>query len=227
MLISRPLFSIRFVWFVGHLTLLACTIRYGFSYFTFHPSTRTARFSYRTAFVAAAVTYGIVVFKAYRARSRSGKVQQTGLLAFAGDENVQYLGKSLAFTDGYTFASWPFYKALSPSGALLTISFLSASNGARVALLSTGSTRVAPLHDIFCVPRSNIYPYKPHSNFPTPKIVYRSFSRRPPSQIHLTPCRTDWEFCQEKLRHFDDASSQLGTFPLVPGSILCDSIYEG
>lgn len=106
MLISRPLlffFPIRFVWFVGHLALLTCTIRYGFSYFTFHPSTRTARLSYRTAFVAAAVTYGIVVFKAYRARSRSGKVQQTGLLAFAGDENVQYLGKSLAFTDGYTF----------------------------------------------------------------------------------------------------------------------------
>lgn len=43
------------------------------------------------------MTYGIVVFKAYRARSRSGKIQQTGLLAFAGDENVQYLGKSFGF----------------------------------------------------------------------------------------------------------------------------------
>lgn len=115
-LISHYL-SIRFAWFVGHLTLLFCTFRYGLSYLTFHPNTRTARFSYRTAFVAAAVTYGIVVFKAYRARSRSGKFQQTGLKAFAGDENVQYLGKSLASTDGCTFDSWSIKKAWFSSGA--------------------------------------------------------------------------------------------------------------
>jgi hypothetical protein len=47
--------------------------------------------SYRTAFVAAAATYGIVVYKAYRARSRAGK---PGLgLAMVTDENVQYLGR--------------------------------------------------------------------------------------------------------------------------------------
>ena len=59
----------------------------------FHPSSRWARFSYRTAFVAAAATYGIVVFKSFRARQKSGKGQGSPL-AIIGDENVQYLGKS-------------------------------------------------------------------------------------------------------------------------------------
>ncbi len=82
----------RFGWFVGHLTLLFCTLRYGLSYITFHPRSRWASVSYRTAFVAAAATYGIVVYKAFRARARSGSRQQGGALALAGDENVQYLG---------------------------------------------------------------------------------------------------------------------------------------
>lgn len=46
--------------------------------------------------MAAAVTYGIVVFKAYRARARAGNRQQGGALALAGDENVQYLSMSFA-----------------------------------------------------------------------------------------------------------------------------------
>lgn len=52
-----------------------------------------AQFTYRTAFLSAAVTYGIVVYKAFRARSRAQKPQQGGVLALAADENVQYLGK--------------------------------------------------------------------------------------------------------------------------------------
>lgn len=74
------------------MTLLLCTLRYGLSYLTFHFYSRWARFSYRTAFVAAAATYGIVVFKAYRAKMKSGKPQGSPL-AYAGDENVQYLGE--------------------------------------------------------------------------------------------------------------------------------------
>lgn len=84
----------RFGWFVGHLTLLFCSLRYSLSYITFNYYSRWARVSYRTAFVAAAATYGIVVYKAYRARSRSGSRQQPGALALLGDENVQYLCKS-------------------------------------------------------------------------------------------------------------------------------------
>lgn len=72
--------------------LLLCTLRYGMSYITFNYYTRWAQLSYRTAFVAAAATYSIVVFKGYRARARSGKGQQSPL-ALVGDENVQYLGK--------------------------------------------------------------------------------------------------------------------------------------
>ena len=53
---------------------------------------RWARFSYRTAFIAAAFTYGIVVYKSVRARSRSR--QQISPYGMAGDENVQYLGLS-------------------------------------------------------------------------------------------------------------------------------------
>lgn len=80
---------------MGHVTLLACALRYGFSYIMFNFYSTLARWSYRTAFVAAAATYGIVVYKAYRARARSGRPQQGGALALAGDENVQYLGKHL------------------------------------------------------------------------------------------------------------------------------------
>jgi len=79
------------------LTLLFCALRYGLSYVTFNFYSASARFSYRTAFVAAAATYGIVVFKAYRARMRAGSKPQGGALALLGDENVQYLGKCLPF----------------------------------------------------------------------------------------------------------------------------------
>lgn len=84
--------TLQFAWFVGHVTLLLCTIRYSLSYITFNYYSTWARYSYRTAFVAAAATYGIVVFKSFRARARSGKAQG-GALAIVGDENVQYLGK--------------------------------------------------------------------------------------------------------------------------------------
>lgn len=89
--------TLQFGWFVGHLTLLFCALRYGLSYITFNFYSRFARFSYRTAFVAAAATYGIVVYKAFRARSRSGRPQQGGALALAGDENVQYLVMALVW----------------------------------------------------------------------------------------------------------------------------------
>jgi len=87
--------SLQFSWFVGHVTLLACSIRYIISYATFNAASRWARFSYRTAFVAAIVTYGIVVFKSFRARARAGK-SSFALTDVIGDENVQYLGMLLS-----------------------------------------------------------------------------------------------------------------------------------
>lgn len=55
-----------------------------------------AIFSYRLAFVSAAVTYGIVVYKAFRARAKAGRPQGTPI-QLASDENLQYLGKWLSF----------------------------------------------------------------------------------------------------------------------------------
>lgn len=64
------------------------------SYLTFNYYSKMAQFTYRTAFISAAVTYGIVVYKAFRARSRAAAKPQQGVMALAADENVQYLGKS-------------------------------------------------------------------------------------------------------------------------------------
>lgn len=52
-----------------------------------------ARFSYRFAFVAAATTYGIVVYKTFKARAKAG-ARNPGPLGIIADENVQYLGMS-------------------------------------------------------------------------------------------------------------------------------------
>jgi len=102
--------TLQFAWFVGHLTLLFCIVRYGMSYVTLNYYSRWAQVSYRTAFVAAAVTYGIVVYKAFRARIRAGSNAQASIMALIGDENVQYLGMALVwlFSPQYPLAMLPF-----------------------------------------------------------------------------------------------------------------------
>lgn len=69
-------------------------MRYSLSYITFNYYSGWARFSYRTAFVSAAVTYGIVVYKAFRARARAGARggPPVSTLSIISDENIQYLG---------------------------------------------------------------------------------------------------------------------------------------
>ncbi len=74
------------------MTLLLAAVRYFMSYLTFHFNSRWAIISYRGAFISAAFTYGIVVYKAYRARMRSGNRQANGPIVIAADENAQYLG---------------------------------------------------------------------------------------------------------------------------------------
>jgi len=102
--------TLQFAWFVGHVTLLFCIARYGLSYITFNYYSRWAQFSYRTAFLSAAVTYGIVVYKAFRARARAGSKAATGPLALASDENVQYLAMALVwlYSSQYPLAMLPF-----------------------------------------------------------------------------------------------------------------------
>ncbi|ETI19554.1 hypothetical protein G647_09388 [Cladophialophora carrionii CBS 160.54] len=89
--------TLQFAWFCGHFTLLLSVLRYGLSYMTFNYYSRWAQFTYRLAFTSAVATYGIVVFKAYRARVKPGaNIPQTAVLLLS-DENVQYLIISLVW----------------------------------------------------------------------------------------------------------------------------------
>lgn len=95
--IQKLAMTLQFAWFVGHLSLLVCVVRYGLSYITFNSASKMAAFSYRTAFVAAVATYGIVVYKAFRARVKPGSPPAQTAMTLLGDENVQYLLISLVW----------------------------------------------------------------------------------------------------------------------------------
>jgi hypothetical protein len=77
-----------------HLTLILATLRYGFSWLRMNYYGSMAQFSYRTSFVAAAVTYGIVVYKTQRARAKTNTKMPGGVIGLLSDENVQYLRMS-------------------------------------------------------------------------------------------------------------------------------------
>lgn len=66
-----------------------------------------ARFTYRLTFVAAAATYGIVVYKTWRARQKAGAKQPGGVLGYLADENIQYLGKLRALGSYRIFVPYP------------------------------------------------------------------------------------------------------------------------
>ncbi|KAJ5099329.1 hypothetical protein N7532_006330 [Penicillium argentinense] len=88
--------TLQFAWFVGHLTLLLAVFRYLFSFITFNYYSSTAIVVYRLAFISAAVTYGIVVYKGHFARGVQGSVPQI-ITKLISDENVQYLGMALVW----------------------------------------------------------------------------------------------------------------------------------
>ncbi|ORY64852.1 uncharacterized protein BCR38DRAFT_341382 [Pseudomassariella vexata] len=103
--------TLQFGWFTGHLVLLLCITRYSLSWIRMNYYTRMAQFSYRTAFIAAAATYGIVVYKTMRARQKVGaKYPSGGALGLAADENVQYLVMALVwlFMPQYPLAMLPY-----------------------------------------------------------------------------------------------------------------------
>ncbi|KAJ6444984.1 endoplasmic reticulum protein [Purpureocillium lavendulum] len=89
--------TLQFAWFVGHLTLILSTVRYAFSWLRMNYYGGMAQFSYRTSFVAAAVTYGIVVYKTQRARAKTGSKMPGGVVGLLSDENVQYLLMALVW----------------------------------------------------------------------------------------------------------------------------------
>ncbi|KAF7714195.1 Uncharacterized protein PECH_000314 [Penicillium ucsense] len=88
--------TLQFAWFVGHLTLLLSVFRYVLSYVSFNYYSSAARISYRLAFISAAVTYGIVVYKGHFARGVTGSPAQI-VVKLISDENVQYLGMALVW----------------------------------------------------------------------------------------------------------------------------------
>ncbi|KAM0272623.1 hypothetical protein ACHAQH_008593 [Verticillium albo-atrum] len=102
--------TLQFGWFAGHAVLILCTVRYGFSWIRMNYYSGMAQFSYRTAFVAAAITYGIVVYKTWRARARSGAKNLQNPITILSDENVQYLAMALVwlFTPQYPLALLPY-----------------------------------------------------------------------------------------------------------------------
>ncbi|KAM5461009.1 Transmembrane nucleoporin [Microsporum ferrugineum] len=89
--------TLQFAWFIGHFTLILAVFRYVLACVTFRTYTTFAQASYRFAFVAAAATYGIVVYKGYVARGRLGGSIPNDIIKLAGDENVQYLGMALVW----------------------------------------------------------------------------------------------------------------------------------
>ncbi|KAG5518086.1 hypothetical protein PMAC_003272 [Pneumocystis sp. 'macacae'] len=101
-LIKHP----QFVWFIGHTVLLLFSIRYLLSYITF---SSVYLFFYRTAFVGAILTYGIVVYKTYAKISSQGKIDFSILMRIWMDENVQYLFLAIVW-----FVSRPIAVSLIP-----------------------------------------------------------------------------------------------------------------
>ncbi|KAA8646961.1 hypothetical protein EYZ11_000100 [Aspergillus tanneri] len=89
--------TLQFAWFAGHVTLLISVFRYILSYVTFNYYSSAAQVSYRLAFLSAAATYGIVVYKGHIARARLQGSVPNIVVKLAGDENVQYLGMALVW----------------------------------------------------------------------------------------------------------------------------------
>jgi len=113
--------TLQFGWFVGHLTLLLTTARYALAVVKFSSHTKIATVSYRLGFLSAVVTYGIVVYKAYRPRIGSGQMPRgkQGVLKVLEDENVQYLFMALVW-----LSSKPVFNALLPFSVYSAFHFL-------------------------------------------------------------------------------------------------------
>jgi hypothetical protein len=102
--------TLQFAWFAGHVVMIAATVRYSLSLLRFNMYGGMARFSYRLSFFAAAVTYGIVVYKSWRSRAKTGAKPPNGAIGYLADENVQYLAMAIVwlFSPQYPIAVLPY-----------------------------------------------------------------------------------------------------------------------
>lgn len=107
--LTRLAQTLQFAWFAGHATLILCIFRYSFSWIRMNYYSGMAQFCYRLTFLAAAATYGIVVYKTFRARQKTG-ARQPGPLGVLSDENIQYLLMALVwlFMPQYPLAMLPY-----------------------------------------------------------------------------------------------------------------------
>ncbi|KAI0010933.1 hypothetical protein F4779DRAFT_615999 [Xylariaceae sp. FL0662B] len=103
--------TLQFAWFSGHLMLLLCISRFTPSWVSWNWYSTWAKISYRTAFMSAALTYGIVVYKTWRARQKIGNKHPGGVVGIMSDENVQYLAMALVW-----LISPPYYFSMLPYG---------------------------------------------------------------------------------------------------------------
>ncbi|KAK1752239.1 nucleoporin POM33 [Echria macrotheca] len=101
--------TLQFAWFAGHATLIICIFRYALSWMRMNYYSRTAQFCYRFTFISAALTYGIVVYKTWRARQKVNAKQPTPL-GYLADENIQYLLMAIVwlFMPQYPLAMLPY-----------------------------------------------------------------------------------------------------------------------
>ncbi|KAK4150148.1 hypothetical protein C8A00DRAFT_37239 [Chaetomidium leptoderma] len=108
--VQRVATTLQFAWFTGHALLLFCIFRYSFSWIRMNYYGGMAQFCYRFAFLSAAGTYGIVVYKTWRARQKTGAKQPGGVVGYLADENVQYLVMALVwlFMPQYPLALLPY-----------------------------------------------------------------------------------------------------------------------
>ncbi|KIW93987.1 uncharacterized protein Z519_05302 [Cladophialophora bantiana CBS 173.52] len=89
--------TLQFAWFIGHLYLILCVLRYTSLWIHLKCYDGTARFCYRTAFISAATTYGIAVYKILCFRTRTSQKVPGSALSIAAYETVQYLALALVW----------------------------------------------------------------------------------------------------------------------------------
>lgn len=122
--------------------------------------TRMAQFSYRLAFVAAMLTYGIVVYKTLRARAKAGmKFSPQVAVSLIADENVQYFR---------AFSSLIRHDARARSCYLcwrIRLTFLFHSPGVRVALGPSVPNRLAALQRLLHLPLRNLHSLHRHPDY--------------------------------------------------------------
>lgn len=128
----------------SHLTLLLSVARYLLSYITFNSYSSSAQVSYRLAFLSAAATYGIVVYKGHIARGRLQGTPAGIALKLITDENVQYLGEFMP-------TLWKRFL-----GLLIEIRY-----GFGVALLAPDSFGPPPVQRLLHLPRCNLLSFLP------------------------------------------------------------------